>query len=133
MFYDIILKTSIKYFIAQVNKIVSSTPSKNNSQPTTAAAIVAQSSISGSAAGISSSIVGNGPPTTAAIGHNSTVQPHGSTPGLTVINSTASSNASTTSCLTNSTVQGSTVIPAAPAIAFAAVAKNNTCKRVALS
>ncbi|KPU75592.1 uncharacterized protein Dana_GF22756, isoform C [Drosophila ananassae] len=110
----------------QVNKIVSSTPSKINSQPTTAAAIVAQSSISGSAAGISSSIVGNGPPTTAAIGHNSTVQPHAPTPGFTVTNSTTSSNASTSSCLTNSSVQGSTVIPVAPTIAFAAVAKNNT-------
>ncbi|XP_043069675.1 CCR4-NOT transcription complex subunit 3 isoform X3 [Drosophila bipectinata] len=105
----------------QVNKIVSSTPSKNNSQPTTAAAIVAQSNISASAAGISSSTTGNGPPTTAS----STVQPHAPAPGLPITSSTTSSNAAT-SCLTNSSVQGSTVIPAAPTIAFAAVAKNNT-------
>ncbi|KAH8272197.1 hypothetical protein KR018_011105, partial [Drosophila ironensis] len=107
----------------QVNKIVSSTPSKNHSQLTTTAAVVALSSSSASASVSGNSIAG------AVIGHSPTVQPHAPTLGINAASTpaaTATLNVAASACSTSNNVQGQSVIQTIPTIAFAAVAKHNT-------
>ncbi|XP_043064667.1 CCR4-NOT transcription complex subunit 3 isoform X2 [Drosophila ficusphila] len=117
----------------QVNKILSSTPSKNQQQLPTAASIVAASGLSqnsSSGSGNANSPAGTGSLQSASGGHNPAVQPHAPTPGLNgasiaaitvgVSNAVPASNPSTIN------VQGPPVIQATPTIAFSAVAKHSS-------
>ncbi|XP_033151513.1 CCR4-NOT transcription complex subunit 3 isoform X2 [Drosophila mauritiana] len=117
----------------QVNKIVSSTPSKNQQQLPTAASIVAtsamqsQSSISGS--GSCSSTGGTGASQSASSGNNPAVQPNAPTPGQSatgIAAAAASTNVVSATIVSSANVQGQSVIQPTPTIAFAAVAKHNT-------
>ncbi|XP_070071024.1 CCR4-NOT transcription complex subunit 3 isoform X2 [Drosophila takahashii] len=112
----------------QVNKIVSSTPSKPQQQLTTAASIVAASAIQAhSSSGNFNSSAGS---QSTSSGHNPSVQPHAPTPGQSassIVAATAvASNAAPTTIASSVNVQGPSVIQATPTIAFAAVAKHNT-------
>ncbi|XP_030377356.1 CCR4-NOT transcription complex subunit 3 isoform X2 [Scaptodrosophila lebanonensis] len=107
----------------QVNKIVSSTPSKNQQLPTAAAVVAAsmtQSSSSTSSSGIS------GHSNVLASGHNPAVQPHAPTPVTSTVQGSAVSTAVATAASNSSSIQGQSVIQATPTIAFSAVAKHNT-------
>ncbi|XP_032573038.1 CCR4-NOT transcription complex subunit 3 isoform X3 [Drosophila sechellia] len=117
----------------QVNKIVSSTPSKNQQQLPTAASIVAtsamqsQSSISGS--GSCSSTGGTGASQSASSGNNPAVQSNAPTPGQSatgIAAAAASTNVVSATIVSSANVQGQSVIQPTPTIAFAAVAKHNT-------
>lgn len=127
------------------------TPNKNHTQQQqqqpTAAAIVA-ASMSGQAAPTSitstaNSIVGGAPTLAATVaamaaGHSPALQQHAPAPSLNATNATPSVGGAATMAATvvtsngnsnsNNNIQGQSVIQAAPTIAFAAVAKNNTCK-----
>lgn len=134
---------------AQVNKIVSSTPSKNQQQQQvpTAASVLASSGTQNSSSGNSNNSSSSSSSIVTASGHNPAVQPHAPTPGLNTSGSVAATGAvpagtaataaaaavsaaavtSNNSSNTNN-LQGQSVIQATPTIAFAAVAKHNTCK-----
>ncbi|XP_039488297.1 CCR4-NOT transcription complex subunit 3 isoform X1 [Drosophila santomea] len=117
----------------QVNKIVSSTPSKNQQPLPTAASIVAasvmQSQSSSSGSGSCNSTVGTGASQLTSSGNNPAVQPNAPTPGQSATATaaaTASSNAVSATIVSSANVQGPSVIQPTPTIAFAAVAKHNT-------
>ncbi|XP_026835497.1 CCR4-NOT transcription complex subunit 3 isoform X2 [Drosophila erecta] len=117
----------------QVNKIVSSTPSKNQQQLPTAASIVAasamQSQNSSSGSGSCNSTVGTGASQSTSSGNNPAVQPNAPTPGQSstvIAAAAASSNVVSAPIVSSANVQGPSVIQSTPTIAFAAVAKHNT-------
>ncbi|XP_043640681.1 CCR4-NOT transcription complex subunit 3 isoform X2 [Drosophila teissieri] len=117
----------------QVNKIVSSTPSKNQQALPTAASIVAasvmQSQSSSSGSGSCNSTAGTGASQLTSSGNNPAVQPNAPTPGQSTTATAAaaaSSNAVSATIVSNANVQGPSVIQPTPTIAFAAVAKHNT-------
>ncbi|KAH8345336.1 hypothetical protein KR084_005303, partial [Drosophila pseudotakahashii] len=115
----------------QVNKIVSSTPSKPQQQLPTAASIVAASAIQAqSSTGNFNSFAGTGASQSISSGHNPAVQSHAPTPGHSASSiagaTAAASNAAPAAIASSVNVQGPSVIQATPTIAFAAVAKHNT-------
>ncbi|XP_017026005.1 CCR4-NOT transcription complex subunit 3 [Drosophila kikkawai] len=123
----------------QINKIVSSTPSKMQQPPTAASVLatssLAQSSTSMSGTGNSNANEGTGAATASATnsGHNPAVQQHAPTPALCSSTSipagataTAASSPASAAPTSSGNVQGLSVIHASPPIAFAAVAKHNT-------
>ncbi|KAH8251499.1 hypothetical protein KR038_006504, partial [Drosophila bunnanda] len=124
----------------QVNKIVSSTPSKMQQQQLPTSAVLASSSLaqsgtSISGAGNSNANEGTGAASTSATnsGHNPAVQQHAPTPALCSSASTpagatatAASSPASSANTSSGNVQGLSVIHASPPIAFAAVAKHNT-------
>eukprot|EP00099_Drosophila_melanogaster_P008024 NP_001260712.1 CCR4-NOT transcription complex subunit 3, isoform B [Drosophila melanogaster] len=116
----------------QVNKIVSSTPSKNQQQLPTAASIVATSAMqSQSSIGSCSSTGGTGASQSASSGNNPgnnpAVQPNAPTPGQSgIAAAAASTNVVSATIVSSANVQGQSVIQPTPTIAFAAVAKHNT-------
>ncbi|KAH8292797.1 hypothetical protein KR054_006461, partial [Drosophila jambulina] len=121
----------------QVNKIVSSTPSKIQQPPTVAAVLatssLASTSISGPGNSNSNEATGAAAASAANSGHNPAVHQHPSTPGLCSSasipagpNATAASGPVSGATTSGGNVQGLSVIHASSPIAFAAVAKHNT-------
>ncbi|XP_016972827.1 CCR4-NOT transcription complex subunit 3 isoform X2 [Drosophila rhopaloa] len=111
-----------------VNKIVNSTPSKNQQQLPSAASIVAASSLSqnsSSGNGSVNSAAGTGAAQLPSSSHNPALQPHAPTPGLSAVTA-AVLNAAPSTIASIVNVQGSSVIQTTPTIAFAAVAKHNS-------
>ncbi|XP_020798613.1 CCR4-NOT transcription complex subunit 3 [Drosophila serrata] len=123
----------------QINKIVSSTPSKIQQQQATTTAVLATSSLPQSSTSMSgagnNANEGTGAPAAPATnsGHNPAVQQHAPTPGICSSASipagttaTAASSPASSANTNSGNVQGLSVIHASPPIAFAAVAKHNT-------
>ncbi|KAI8038265.1 hypothetical protein M5D96_008954 [Drosophila gunungcola] len=111
---------------ASVNKIVSSTPSKNHLHLPSVSSIVATPSLSqnnSTGNGSGNSTTGTGAAQSASSSHNPAVQPHAPTPGLSASTSAVLNSSPIASSVT---VQGPSVIQATPTIAFAAVAKHNS-------
>ncbi|XP_017120808.1 CCR4-NOT transcription complex subunit 3 isoform X1 [Drosophila elegans] len=111
---------------ASVNKIVSSTPSKNHLHIPSASSIVATPSLSqnnSTGNGSGNSTTGTGAAQSASSSHNPAVQPHAPTPGLSAATSAVLNSSPIASSVT---VQGPSVIQATPTIAFAAVAKHSS-------
>lgn len=129
-FLRVSVSLTLDFSTAQVNKIVSSTPSKNQQQLPTAASIVATSAMqSQSSIGSCSSTGGTGASQSASSGNNPAVQPNAPTPGQSgIAAAAASTNVVSATIVSSANVQGQSVIQPTPTIAFAAVAKHNTCR-----
>ncbi|XP_017085363.2 CCR4-NOT transcription complex subunit 3 isoform X2 [Drosophila eugracilis] len=114
------------------NKIISSTPNKNQQHLPTTAAIVAASGLqtqnSSSGSGNCHTTVGTGGAQTSTSGHIPAVHQHAPTPGQSaaMTGTTAASNVCSATIASTVNVQCPSVIQATPTIAFAAVAKHNT-------
>jgi len=130
---------TVNSYAVQVNKIASSTPSKIQPQLSTASSLIAASTLqsqNGSSGNFNST--GTGAAQTTSSGHIPAVQPHAPTPGQSGSNiaaATAGASNAATEAASNAgsatisvNLQAPSVIQATPTIAFAAVAKHNTCR-----